>query len=38
LDYGGGGLLEHNFMVGQIFKEFLGEEGKINTMDIQESI
>ncbi len=33
LDHGGGGLMGENFMVGQIFEEFLEEEGKTNTMD-----
>jgi hypothetical protein len=30
--------VEHNFMVCQIFEEFLEKEGKINTMDVQKGI
>ncbi len=33
LDHGSGKLMGQNFMVGQIFEEFIKEEGKISTMD-----
>jgi hypothetical protein len=33
LDHGGDGLVGQNFMVGQILKEFLEEEGKMSTTD-----
>jgi hypothetical protein len=33
LDHGGGKLAGENFMVRQIFEEFLEEESEISTMD-----